>query len=230
MTLQRAKKNFLNFVKGLNTEASPLQFPEGTAKDLDNVDLIRDGSIKRRRGLDYETNAVRSAVSFSEADIQTKGISVHEWRSVNGNGSLNFLVVQIGGKLFFHDLGNQTLSQGIIGSIDFSDLKVDPDFDLEVVDTAYGRGRLFVVGRYISPFYVEYDEDANTFSGHKLTLKIRDIQGLPDDRVSSSPTLTSADISNDESKYESLKDDDISGDPSTIDFNYTSHSSAGSLF
>jgi len=230
MSLQGAKKNFLNFVKGLNTEANPLNYPEGTAKDLDNVDLLRDGSLKRRRGLDFESSAVKSAETFNESDIKTKAISAHKWYSVNGNGNLNFLVVQIGSTLYFHDLGNSVLSQGILGKIDFTTLKVNDNFDLYTVDTSYGRGKLFVVSRYISPFYVEYDESTGIFQGHKLTLKMRDMQGLSLDDEDNSPSLTSSDISNDESKYSSKKDDDIAGSISAVDLSFTSLSSAGSLF
>ena len=175
------RSQFLNFVGGLNTESSPLVFPENTAKDLDNVDLLRDGSIKRRRGLEFESLGAYSDDSFLEGNLQTAAITEHEWESVDGDDSLNFAVVQVGGVLYFHNLGNDTLSLGILGKIDLDPVKTRTDFAEFPISTAHGGGKLFVVSRGISPTYIQYDSDAKTFSGVKLTIKIRDIDGIPED-------------------------------------------------
>lgn len=188
MPRQQARKQFLNFVQGLNTESSPLVFPENTAKDLDNVDLDRDGSIKRRRGIDFEALGAYSDTTtalFAEADLQTYAVSAHEWESVNNDDSLNFLVIQIGGTLYFHQLGATVVSTSIIGLINLENLRVRDDYTTFVMDTAVGKGRLFVVSRGLSPLYISYDADTNRFTATKLTVKVRDVTGIPESRSSS---------------------------------------------
>ena len=164
MPRQATRKQYLNFVGGLHTEASPLTFPENTAKNLDNVDLLRDGSVKRRRGIKPETSFSLSSTSFTDSDIQADAITLHEWKSVGGDGELNFLVVQVGVNLFFHQLGTTTTSSDLVGTISFSSLQLDATASLEPIDTAYGKDRLFIVSKKIEPGYIEYDSATQTFS------------------------------------------------------------------
>ena len=177
----KQQKQILNFVGGLNTEASPLNFIEGTAKSIDNVDLLRDGSSKRRRGINFEVGGAYSTTTFTEADISTHAVTRHEWISVNGKDDLNFLVIQIGGELFFHKLGEDILSTNIIGKINFDAIKTDTDYKTSPISATSGKGKLFIVSRMISPAYIQYKEDTNTFEGVKITLKIRDIEGINED-------------------------------------------------
>lgn len=195
MPRQQARKNFLNFVAGLNTEASPLQFPENTAKDLDNVDLNRDGSIQRRRGLEFEFGGGYNPELFTESDLQTHAISAHEWESVDGDDTLNFAVVQVGGRLYFHNLGQDNLSTGLIGAINLDPIKTRDDFETYTISTTTGKGKLFVVSPAISPSYIQYDSAQNSFTGIKLTLRIRDVDGL--DEQTSSPIVFGDDITPD---------------------------------
>ena len=188
MPRQQARKQLLNFVGGLNTESSPLSFPENTAKALDNVDLNRDGSIKRRRGLDFELGGAYSSASFTEAALQTAAVSTHEWESVDGDDTLNFSVQQVGGILYFHNLGNDSPSLAPIGSINLSSIQTKSNYETYVISTTVGLGKLFIVSPAISPAYIQYDSDAGTFQGVKLTLKIRDTDGI-DEEDDDSPVL-----------------------------------------
>tara|TARA_Y100000114_G_scaffold43216_1_gene38647 strand:- start:527 stop:1177 length:651 start_codon:yes stop_codon:yes gene_type:complete len=171
-------------VGGLHTESSPLVHPENTAKDLDNVDLSRDGSIRRRRGLEFELGGSYSTPTFIESDLKTQAVSVHEWDSVDGDDTKNFAVVQIGGTLYFHNRGDTSLSNGIIGSMSLAPVQTRDDYENYVVSSDFGKGKLFMVSPAISPIYLQYDSESNTFTGVKLTLKIRDTDGLPEDEDS----------------------------------------------
>ena len=184
MPRQQARKQLLNFVGGLNTESSPLLFPENTAKAIDNVDLRRDGSVKRRRGINYESLGVFSSASFTDAELDGKAITVHEWKSVQGDDSLNFSLLQVGGTLYFHTLGATVLSGAYLGSISLSAIQVRTDYEDYPISSAVGKGKLFIVSRGISPAYIQYDTDTETFTGVKLTLKVRDIDGIEEDRDS----------------------------------------------
>jgi len=180
-------------VGGLNTEASPLTFPENTAKDLDNVELTRDGSIRRRRGVDFETGGSYSSSSFGP-ELSTYAITSNEWASVDGNDDLNFLVLQIGGELYFHDIGVDAISSGVIGKIDLDPIKISDTFYKDPVSVASGKGKLFVVSPSISPAYLQYNQDTGEFTGVKLTIKIRDTDGIEEN--SDSPQLFGDSVTN----------------------------------
>ena len=55
MAQSLSQKATNNFVKGLITEAAELTFPEGASVDELNCDLRRDGTRRRRLGVEYET-------------------------------------------------------------------------------------------------------------------------------------------------------------------------------
>ena len=173
-----------NFIGGLNTESSPLNFPEGTAKSLDNVDLNRDGTVRRRPGIDYEVSGGYSDIDFAEATFQLDAISTADWTSVEGNDDLNFLVIQIGTFLHFHNLGKEILSTAIVSNIDLDRWKTDVNMSKEGMDFLPAKGKLFVVSRFLSPLYISYDIETNTFSATKITVKIRDLEGI-DESISS---------------------------------------------
>jgi len=192
MPRQQARQQFLNFVGGLNTESSPLTYPPGTAKSIDNVDLNRDGSIRRRRGLDFEEDGGYSTPTFTDAYLNERAITTHDWISVEGDDTLNFLVIQVGEVLFFHELGADPMSLSVIGQIDLTPLKTTNDFYKEPISADSAKGKLFIVNKFMSPAYIQYDQDTNTFTGVKLTIKIRDIDGI--NETDSSPIVFGDDI------------------------------------
>ena len=202
MPRQTATKQFNAFSAGLNTEASPLSFPEQTAKDLDNLDLRRDGSLKRRLGLDFETGGAHSTTTFPDSTLKNDAISYGEWRSVEGDDNINWFVLQVGTTLYIHNLGADPISQDIIGSIDLDNFKTHVDMRLNPMDFAHGKGKLFVVNRFMSPVFIDYDVETDTFTGQKITVKIRDTDGLDEDDPSPiltgniTPTTTDSDDDN----------------------------------
>jgi len=179
MPRSQQTKPYLTFVGGLHTEANPLTFPENVAKDLDNVDLFRNGSLKRRRGLDLEAGGAFSRQYLE--NIDTHAITVHEWESVDGDDELNFCVIQIGGTLYFHQLGEDILSLSIIGSLSLASIATKDNYAEYPIHADSGKGKLFVVSEGLDPFYISYDPDTNTFTGVSLNLKVRDTEGLDED-------------------------------------------------
>jgi hypothetical protein len=165
----------------LLTEVNPLAYPDNALIAGDNIDILRNGSAKRRRALDIEGAGLFSTSTWAESVIEQSAISVHEWSSVDGDATLNFHVIQVGGTLLFHRSGEDVLSLSIMGKIDLAPIRTHEDFYKEPIDSDSGKGKLFIVGKYISPAYIEYDKETNTFRGVKLTLKIRDIDGIPED-------------------------------------------------
>ena len=84
-----------NFVKGLITEAGEMTFPDGASVDELNCDLRRDGTRRRRLGLEYESNNVLSTFTLADNEI----VSIGEWVNVGGNADLEYLVLQKGSAL-----------------------------------------------------------------------------------------------------------------------------------
>src|SRR6185503_9270433 len=85
-----------NFTRGLITESTGLNFPENACTDTDNCVFSVLGNVRSRDSLNFEQNHVSLGINSDLA------ISTYLWRSVNGNGDLNFWVVQVGGALDFY--------------------------------------------------------------------------------------------------------------------------------
>jgi hypothetical protein len=119
---------------------------------------------------------------FDPTLLAESAVTVHEWQSVQGDDSLNFLVIQIGHYLYFHNLGNDSVSSSYLGKIDLTPIRIGDAVDHTApISAAAGKGKLFIVSRGISPAYISYDKDTQSFTGVKLTLKVRDIDGIPED-------------------------------------------------
>jgi len=141
-----------NFSKGKITEATPLSFPENAALELDNMDLRKDGSIRRRLGADLEAN-YNGFFTFDKIGFRTAGVNNFLWKSVGGVGGRDFVVVQIGFELFCFDATADSLSDNYIGSssIDLSSFTLPGAVGDKELDFAAGNGYLFVVGEEIEP-------------------------------------------------------------------------------
>lgn len=101
MARAETNREFSRFVKGIITEANPLTFPPDASIDEDNFVLLRDGSRKRRLGIDFEDNAVETSTTFNLAGIDNLATSTFVWRAAGGNVNKSVLVVQTGLKLWF---------------------------------------------------------------------------------------------------------------------------------
>lgn len=178
MARGRGAKQYFTFVKGWNTEASPMTFPENSALDLDNVILDIDGSIRRRPGIDFERSHSKYGLALTEVERQNEAIGFYEWLNVGGSGSLTFLISQYGTTLHFHRMNGDATSATSIGTVDMTPYIIDTqNAPLSLVQVAGGLGKLFVCGRYIEPFYVEYD--GTTLSATQINIQVRDFDGDP---------------------------------------------------
>lgn len=175
----RGSKQYFTFIKGWNTEASPMTFPENTAYDLDNVIIDVDGSIRRRPGIDYEASYARFGADRTLLESQQYAIAFYEWNNVGGSGSLNMSVAQSGTDLYFNIVNGNETSATTVGTVDMTPYVINTAGALvNVVRVASGLGVLFVCGRYINPFYVSYDGTNLTTTA--VSIQIRDLEGDPD--------------------------------------------------
>jgi len=95
------------FIKGLITEAGELTFPADASVDELNCLLERDGSRKRREGIDFEESNVDSTFSVNDADT----VKIDTWHNVAGIPDKELLVVQVNDKLYFYDKANIPYSE-----------------------------------------------------------------------------------------------------------------------
>lgn len=171
-TATRAEVN--TFVQGLITEASPLNFPGNATVDEQNFVLNRNGTRNRRLGMDLEPGYTLFDVSASLDDVQNVKPITFRWMNVGGNGSRNYLVVQVKANLYVFDLANQSVSSGgLIGTIDMSALSfpTTTQYSFAAVD-----GRLVVAAGQNQIGVVSYNGTGFTLEGK--TILTRDVWGV----------------------------------------------------
>lgn len=178
----KATKFVKSFVKGLITEAGYLTYPEDASTDELNTVLHLKGNRSRRLGIDFEDDSTNVVFSpFTEDDVTNEFF----WRSVDNKANLNFLVMQVGYKVYFFDASVSPLSEGIKSfSLNLLSYKsptaTTNDVRFGRVDFAVGKGYLFVVGDYIDPLSIEYDQDTDTISTLRIIIQTRDFDGVDD--------------------------------------------------
>lgn len=186
MTKKSIKVEFKNFIKGLITEASPVNFPPEASFDEENFQLNRDGTRDRRLGLDYETDyQLRNLPVNLETLLATDPVTF-EWRNVGGDSGTIFLVLQVSNDLLFFDLQATSISkEGYVGSLS----------DVFTETTAYSfasvDGRLVVASGAKTIAVITYN--GTTFTKENVSLKTRDVWGLQESTArENDPSLRTA--------------------------------------
>lgn len=181
-----------NFINGLVTEATGLNFPENACTETYNCVFNKIGDVTRREGFDFESGYTTHDINKTNAAINS-----YVWRNVGGNGDLNLVVTQIGSMLYFYEISSSgdPVSGAYVDSLDFSGY-VAGSFLPELYDCQFadGNGLLFVTNPVCSPFYVSYNSTTKTVTGTTITIQIRDFEGDTADTsaVDARPTTTLA--------------------------------------
>lgn len=167
----RAEVN--NFVGGLITEASPLNFPPNASRDEANFELNRDGTRDRRLGLDYEPGGVFQDISTYYSSSNTPFAS-YVWKGAGGNPFNELLVVQVYVLLYIYNSKASTISSAFLGTVGGTASVNEASFT--VVD-----GKLVVASGQEEIAVVTYNETAaigNKFTISQVRLKVRDLWGI----------------------------------------------------
>ena len=180
-----------NFVNGLVTEATALNFPDNAVTETYDCEFDLDGSVYRRPGYDFETN-----YTTKDIDRANEAISTYLWTNVAGDGSVTVLVVQVGDTLYFYETdGTGVFSTGAQATtVTLTPVAGAPVITTTECQYSDGNGYLIVTHPYCDPVRVSYDIDAHTATGTTLTIKIRDFEGALADPydVDERPTSTLA--------------------------------------
>lgn len=174
MPSQSKQEQVVNtFVKGLVTEAGEMTFPENASVDELNCDLRRDGTRRRRLGIETETNATDS--TFTITDNEKVGTGT--WRNVGGQQGLNYLVVQEGNTLQFYNKGSAPFSGSQIAtSVDLSAYEHTTSLGAgnDLCSYASVDGALVVANPQINTIYCEYAVDTGTMTITEIDFRVRD--------------------------------------------------------
>lgn len=165
-----------NFMGGLITDYTALNFPENSCTSTMNVIYEPSGRVTRRYGFDFEDGHV-----FKDITRQNRMITSHLWREVNGDGNINLFVVQVGATLYFYETAASSISAGAIPttvSLGTFATSGSDQIDQEACQFTHGKGSLFVTHPQCEPFYVTYI--ASTIQATAITVEIRDLAGVDD--------------------------------------------------
>jgi len=187
-------------VRGLITEASALSFPEDASQDELNVEIMRDGSRRRRRGVDVETDSTSFAprasdLNIDDDDIWQSRVTSFKWEAVNGNPELGFIVVQVGPTVAFFNAGSVPITSGWKEEYNLELDQWEADDDVikpYKCQFTSGNGKLFISHPRLDPIKVTYDELTDTMTFDRILVRIRDLEGLDDGlEVNERPTSLS---------------------------------------
>lgn len=168
--VQRGEMN--SFLGGLVTEFSPLNSPPNTANDIVNFELNRDGRINRRLGMDFEPGNGFQDTGYPPSQIDSLGFNSFKWETVGGDPLINFIVFQVGNKLFFYNADVVNFSgAGYVSTVTIDQFSPSVNYSIDSVE-----GRLAVVSGNESIAVILYNQ--GTFSLSYNRILTRDYWGI----------------------------------------------------
>ncbi len=173
MAQSLSQKAVNNFVRGLVTEAAELTFPEGASVDELNCDLRRDGTRRRRLGVEYETGNVLSSYTLSDSEQTATG----SWVNVGGNADLEFLVFQKGAILYFYNKGALPYSNQVeSNSVKLSSYQQAGSAGADTAKCQFTsiKGNLVVSSPEINTIAIQYS--SGTFTVTQINFEVRDFE------------------------------------------------------
>lgn len=178
-----------NFINGVVTEATAVNFPDKAVKEAFDCIFDYDGSVFRRTGFNFEDNFTTKTI-----DRSNRAIKAYLWQNVAGNGNVTIVVVQIGNTIYFWETdGTGIFSTGAQSTtVTLTSVAGAPTPEAVEVQFCDGNGYLFITHPYCEPIRVAYDAPSHTATPTNLILKIRDFEGATTDpnSVTNRPTET----------------------------------------
>ena len=195
MAIAKSSIERTNFTGGLITEATALTFPPNAAKELNNFELNRDGSIQRRLGMIEEPLGVRLDTLRDANASSNHAITSYKWNNVDNDPTVTLGVVQIGNALWFTDLSADTLSTAMLNKDEFGvaqplllDASVLPNTisgNEPISFTALGGVLVIASTEMDHPLYLEYTRETpgvgdRTLKADTISIQVRDLWGTED--------------------------------------------------
>lgn len=162
-----ARAELNNLVKGIITEASPVNFPSGATRDEQNFELNKDGTRDRRLGMDYETGYQLRLFGVSN----TVAFNTFRWKSPGGIANKEFLVTQVGSFIYFYDNTKEAISPNLVMGYEIGSADSNNRFSF----TSVGKYLVVATGKKELVGFA-YENDVVTKFEYRL--KIRDLFGI----------------------------------------------------
>ena len=173
------------FVGGLVTEASPLTFPDNASIDEDNFELLKNGSRRRRLGMDLESNYQEVTTSVSHSTSDNVAFTTFKWNNAGGIPDNDIVVVQVGNELKFFTLGSYPISANLIHTHTSSESTKFTNFSYASVD-----GMMVVANK--TKNVTVFDYSGGSVTDVSVILYVRDLFGLEDIDVTTGKDLSIA--------------------------------------
>ena len=165
-------------IKGLITEAGELSFPEDATIDELNCVLDKDGSRRRRLGLEK----LASSSALSNVGSDKINYSYFTWKNAGGTVGLDILVLQVGDKVSFFDLSATPLTSGEKSfSINLTSYSPYGYTSLNALNQyAQIFGALIISNPYTETLVVTYDFGTDTITVREIDFRVRDFEWQSD--------------------------------------------------
>jgi len=196
MPSAKGDKEYILPVKGLNSEANLLHFPQEYSPDLLNMEIDYSPQIVRpRKGIALESIVTKADTRvLGDTNIAINGFL---WEAVNKDPDKNFIVIQVGRYIYFFD---DTTLVADTERVDLNDLLSGTSLGTIAIAESTRlnfcnvKGNLLMASTAIDPVLFRYESSA--IEGTSLTLQMRDVLGIDDgytvsERPPSSGGLTS---------------------------------------
>lgn len=208
MSTRKLQLPVSGFTDGLNTEASVLNIlPSEMMTGSSNVELFQNGSIRRRRGIDFlgtsaaggNLQTVRTATIASELKQESPAIKYVSLTAPNGN-IVEKIVVDVNNEFWIFDVTSSALrnidspTQTITRTVD-GIVKSDDQQKYVNMQFAQSGNRLFFAGKFIQPGYLQVSADNISLEVVYTNVIVRDPNS----------TTTNARVQNNSKYYECYK-------------------------
>ncbi len=173
----KTKLEITSFNRGLITEASPLTYPESASMVDRNFVLLKDGSRRRRLGLDYESGSTFYTILDTEGFEES--LTTHIWKSPRKEGDFDIVVVQEGDRLRFFKSTGVPLSDFPLNTGGGVTLDLPVDYvEGTKIKTASLRGQMIVTYNTQQVLMFEYDDVSDVVSYKSYRITMRDLFGI----------------------------------------------------
>lgn len=199
MALSEAQKAYIDFNKGLFTEASPLNRPDNTSLDELNFEINRLGYRKRRKGLDVQESPYNNEYVYGGTPTFSHPSDAYEYQTYRWDvgPALTLHVVKSGHSLYFFEelsTGDLEAQNGTYDSVDlalyspWTYATAQANIRVDQLSFAQANGYLFVAGKDINTVRIHID-NSGWFVTEEIDPLVRDTDGIEDGEGTRNPAV-----------------------------------------
>lgn len=171
---------FTSLTGGINTEASPLNFPVDATVDERNFTIGRDGTRKRREGLYFPQSVSNGELVTADTSFKPHLAKTRDylWKDASGTGE-DILVQHIHNLIRFSRLEEAPFNQDILTTIGTYGPQAGAIWSDKTISFATVEGTLLVADGQEAVSTFEYD-GTTVSRGDDVIVRVRDFWGVED--------------------------------------------------